>query len=65
MASDRNIAEILRRDSERTRGVYQAEAEIFKRTVKDVPSGIPHPGGATRIQNVADSHYRALPALWP
>jgi hypothetical protein len=55
-----HIERILRADLERTRNLYKAEAANFRSVTQDIPSGLPHPDGVTRIRLAADAHNRAL-----
>lgn len=44
------VENILRSELERTQAVYRMVRSEFRSIVADVPSGIPHPDGAVRIE---------------
>jgi hypothetical protein len=57
-----HIESVLRSDLERTRRLYKTAVANFRNVTRDIPSGLPHPDGMTRIRQVTDAHNRALDA---
>jgi hypothetical protein len=54
------IEAILAQQLERAEAVWRCEQTRFAEIVADIPSGLPHPDGVTRIKLVANRHNRAL-----
>jgi hypothetical protein len=56
------IQEKLRAELEGARVFYLQECAHFKSVTEDIPSGLPHPDGVTRIAQAAKRHIHAIDA---
>jgi anti-sigma-K factor RskA len=54
------IEAILAQDVERAETVWRWEQNRFAAVVAEIPSGLPHPDGMTRIKVAGERHNRAL-----
>ena len=49
------IGKILRDDFDAALKQQETASKAFVETIRDVPSGLPHPDGVQRIKNVSDA----------
>jgi hypothetical protein len=63
MLSRSEVTEILRQELERATRQHEEAKRNFWRVSVDIPSGLPHPDGARRIQNAARLQTGTMAAL--
>jgi hypothetical protein len=59
----REIGKKLFAQLDEARARVTRSREMFQQVVSDIPSGLPHPDGVTRINNAASEHRAAIMAL--
>jgi len=50
---------LLEKELEARKRELETAAEVFNETIRDVPSGLPHPDGTQRIRNAARNYAAA------
>lgn len=62
MPTRQEIERVLRDELHRARTAHEQAKEEFKITSAEIPSGLPHPDGVTRIANAGNANASALVA---